>query len=41
VTEAIVSHEKDEAIVVMESDIADEVLKNVIEAEDYKVISIN
>ncbi len=41
VNEAIVSHEKDEAIVVMESEIADEVLKDVIEEQDYKVISIN
>ncbi|MBR3834328.1 MAG: heavy metal translocating P-type ATPase [Lachnospiraceae bacterium] len=41
VDEAIVSHEKDEAIVKLNAEISDEELAKAIEAQDYKVISIN
>jgi Cu2+-exporting ATPase len=40
VSEAKVSHEADEAVVVMTSEVADDVLKEAVEAKDYKVISI-
>ncbi len=40
VKEAIVSHEQDEAEVVLLSEISDEVLKETVEREGYKVISI-
>ena len=38
VSEAIVSHEKDEAVVILASDISDEKLKAVVEAQGYKVL---
>jgi Cu2+-exporting ATPase len=37
---ANVSHEADRAVVVMENEVADEILKEAVEAKDYKVISI-
>jgi Cu2+-exporting ATPase len=37
---ANVSHEADQAVVIMESEVADEVLKEAVEAKDYKVMSI-
>ncbi|MGN0316379.1 MAG: heavy metal translocating P-type ATPase [Lachnospira sp.] len=40
VKEAIVSHERKEAVVKLSSDVSDEVLKNAVEAQDYKVIKI-
>ena len=40
VTEATVSHEKNTAVVSMDKDVADEALKEAVEAKDYKVISI-
>ena len=41
VKEAIVSHEKDEAIVVLECEMSNDVLKAVVEEQDYKVLEIN
>lgn len=40
VEEAIVSHEKNEAIVKLNSDISDDILKKVVEEQDYNVESI-
>ena len=40
VSEAVVSHESGTAVVTLSSDISDEKLKETVEAEDYKVISI-
>ncbi|MBQ4361673.1 MAG: heavy metal translocating P-type ATPase [Lachnospiraceae bacterium] len=40
VTEAKVSHEEDQAVVVMEQEIADDVLKKAVEDQDYAVIEI-
>ncbi|HIU63702.1 MAG TPA: heavy metal translocating P-type ATPase [Candidatus Avacidaminococcus intestinavium] len=40
VIEAVVSHEAGTAIVKLKSALSDEVLKNTVEAQDYKVISI-
>ncbi len=40
VEEAVVSHEKGTAVVSLKEDIEDDVLKNAVEAKDYKVISI-
>ena len=40
VTEAIVSHEKDEAIVIMDKEISNDTLKSIIEEQDYKVLEI-
>ncbi len=40
VEEAVVSHEENYAIVTLKEEIADEVLKNTVEAEGYKVIGI-
>ena len=40
VKEAIVSHEKDEAIIILSKDIEDSVLIDIIEKEDYKVHGI-
>ena len=40
VSEARVSHEADEAVVVMNSEVADDVLKEAVEAKDYKVVAI-
>ena len=40
VTEAVVSHETGTAVVKMSEAVADDVLKNAVEAKDYKVIEI-
>lgn len=40
VTSAEVSHEKGTAVVTMEKDTADEVLKKAVEDQDYKVTGI-
>jgi Cu2+-exporting ATPase len=40
VQEAVVSHEAGTAEVTLEAEAADEVLKNAVEAQDYKVVSI-
>ncbi len=40
VTEAVVSHEAGTAVVTLASDVADEVLKDAVEAQDYKVTSV-
>ena len=40
VKEAIVSHEKKNAIVTLEKEVANDVLKEAVEAQDYEVISI-
>ena len=40
VTEAVVSHEKGTAVVTLEKDVADSVLKEAVEAQDYKVVSV-
>ena len=40
VDEAVVSHEAGTAVVKLNGQIEDEVLKNAVEAEDYKVISV-
>ena len=40
VKEAAVSHEKGTAVVTMEQEVADEVLKGAVEAKDYKVTGI-
>ena len=40
VQEAAVSHEAGTAVVTMSSEVADEVLKNAVEAKDYKVLGI-
>jgi Cu2+-exporting ATPase len=40
VKEAIVSHETGTAEVTLEAEVADEILKNTVEAQDYKVTSI-
>jgi Cu2+-exporting ATPase len=37
---AEVSHEQDKAVVTLNADVADDVLKNAVEAKDYTVISI-
>ena len=37
---AEVSHEQDKAVVTLCADVADDVLKNAVEAKDYTVISI-
>ena len=41
VTEAAVSHEKGTAIVTMSTEVADDVLKNAVEAQDYEVTGIH
>ena len=41
VTEAVVSHEKGTAIVSLQAQTADDVLRKAVEEKDYKVISIN
>lgn len=38
VKEAIVSHEKDEAVVILNAEISDEKLKETVEAQGYKVL---
>lgn len=40
VTEAAVSHEQGTAVVTLGEAVADEALKSAVEAQDYKVISI-
>lgn len=40
VSEAAVSHETGTAVLTLISEIADEVLKKTVEAQDYKVISV-
>ena len=40
VTEAVVSHEAGTAIVTLNADIADDVLKKAVEDQDYPVIDI-
>lgn len=40
VEQALVSHEKGNAVVTLSSDVADDVLKAAVEAHDYKVISV-
>ncbi len=40
VSEAAVSHESGTAVVTLAADVADEVLKNAVEAQDYKVVSV-
>ena len=39
VTGAEVSHEKGTAVVTLEKEVADSVLKEAVEAQDYKVVS--
>lgn len=40
VDEAIVSHENGTAIVKMSTEVADDVLKGAVEAQDYEVVSV-
>ena len=40
VTEAVISHEKGTAVVTLEKEVADSVLKEAVEAQDYKVVSV-
>lgn len=40
VDEAIVSHQNGTAIVKLNAEIADDVLKNTVEAQDYEVVSV-
>lgn len=40
VESAQVSHEDGTAIVTLKSDVADDVLKSTVEAQDYKVVSV-
>lgn len=40
VDEAVVSHETGTAIVTLNAEVADDVLKNAVEAQDYKVTGI-
>ena len=40
VTEASVSHEKGTAVVTLNAEIADDVLKKAVEEKDYEVVSI-
>lgn len=40
VKEAVVSHEAGTAVVTLESAVSDEALKEAVEAQDYKVISV-
>ena len=41
VTEAVVSHESGTAIVTMSTEVADDVLKSAVEAQDYEVTGIH
>jgi Cu2+-exporting ATPase len=41
VEEAIVSHEEGQAVVRLNADISDEELTKVVEAQDYKVVSVS
>ena len=36
----MVSHEKGTAVVTLEKEVADSVLKEAVEAQDYKVVSV-
>ncbi len=40
VTEAVVSHEAGNAVVTLNAQVDDEVLKNIVEEQDYKVVSV-
>ena len=40
VTEAVVSHEAGTAVVTLDADVADSVLKEAVEAQDYSVTAI-
>ena len=40
VTEAVVSHENGTAVVHLSAEVSDDVLKNTVEAQDYKVLSV-
>lgn len=40
VTEAVVSHEAGRAVVTLSAEVSDDVLKNTVEAQDYKVLSV-
>ena len=40
VESAVVSHEKGTAVVTLNAEVANEVLKNAVEAQDYTVISV-
>ena len=40
VTEAVVSHEAGTAVVSLGADVADDILKEAVEAKDYKVLSV-
>lgn len=40
VTEAVVSHENGTAVVTLSAEVSDEVLKETVEAQDYKVVSV-
>ena len=40
VTGAEVSHEKGTAVVTLEKEVSDSVLKEAVEAQDYKVVSV-
>ena len=39
-TEAVVSHEAGTAVVTLNAQVDDEVLKNIVEEQDYKVVSV-
>lgn len=41
VTEADVSHEKGTAVVTLEREVSDEILKDAVEEQDYKVTAIH
>ena len=40
VTEAVVSHEKNNAVVTLNLEVSDDILKKAVEEKDYKVIDI-
>ena len=40
VTEAVVSHEAGTAVVTLNAQVDDEVLKNIVEEQDYTVVSV-
>ena len=40
VKEAVVSHEKGTAVLILTGDVADDVLKKTVEAKDYQVIAV-
>lgn len=41
VSEAVVSHESGTAVIKMDTNVADDVLKGAVEEQDYKVISLS